>query len=117
MKIQSQNRLAHYQCEYNEIVEQTQMLQGQLVGIQSQLVSMQQYLNVNNGNRRARTDYSKLLQKYNQMCNTINRNQMRLQTLQRQIMQESQKIANQQQRAMMTASNARGRSYINKYMY
>lgn len=117
MKIQSQNRLAHYQCEYNEVLEQTQMLQNQLPGLQDQLINMQQYLNCNNGDRKARTDYSKLLQRYNSISCTIRRNQMRLQTLQRQIMCENQKIINQQQRAMMTASGVRGRSYYNRYGY
>lgn len=117
MKIQTQNRLAHYQCEYNEIIEQTQMLQSQLPALQDQVVAMQQYLNINNGDRKARSDYSKLIQRYNSIMCTINRNQMRLQTLQRQIMCENQKIANQQQKAVLTAFRVKGRSSYGKYTY
>lgn len=109
MRIQSQNRLAHYQCEYAEVSEQILMQQNQLPGLQNQIASLQQYLNCNNGDRKARSDYSKLVQRYNGICGNIKRNQMRLQTLFRQICAEKQKIEFQQQKQMMSANRGNNR--------
>ena len=103
MKIQTQNKLAHYQAEYQEVSEQSQMLQAQLPALQQQIASMETYLRVNNGDRKARTDYSNLVRRYNSLVNTIKRNNMRLETLNRQIAIENQKIVNAQQRQMMSA--------------
>lgn len=103
MKIQTQNKLAHYQAEYQEVTEQSQMLQAQLSSLQQQIASMEAYLRTNNGDRKARTDYSNLIKRYNSFVNTIKRNNMRLETLSRQIAIENQKIVNAQQRQMMSA--------------
>lgn len=103
MKIQSQNKLAHYQVEYQEVTQQSQMLQAQLPNLQQQIANMEAYLRVNNGDRKARTDYSNLIKRYNSLNNTIKRNSMRLETLSRQIAIENQKIMNAQQRQMMSA--------------
>ena len=103
MKLQTQNKLAHYQTEYQEVTEQSQMLQAQLPALQQQISSMEAYLRVNNGDRKARTDYSNLVRRYNSLNNTIKRNYMRLETLNRQIAIENQKIVNAQQRQMMSA--------------
>lgn len=103
MKIQSQNKLAHYQAEYQEVTQQSQMLQAQLPNLQQQIANMEAYLRVNNGDRKARTDYSNLIKRYNSLNNTIKRNSMRLETLSRQIAIENQKIMNAQQRQMMSA--------------
>lgn len=115
MKMQSQNKLIRYQCEYNEILEQIQMLQNQLPAIQSQLISLKSYLGSNEKDRRARTEYSKLMQRYNSIVSTVRRSQMRLQTLQRQIMNESQKLAVQGQRAMNKSN--KGSTYYGRYTY
>ena len=103
MKIQTQNKLAHYQAEYQEVTEQTQMLRAQLPSLQQQILNMEAYLRVNNGDRKARTDYGNLVRRYNSLNNTIKRNCMRLETLNRQIAIENQKIINAQQRQMMIA--------------
>ena len=103
MKIQSQNKLAHYQAEYQEVTQQSQMLQAQLPNLQQQIANMEAYLRVNSGDRKARTDYSNLIKRYNSLNNTIKRNSMRLETLSRQIAIENQKIMNAQQRQMMSA--------------
>ena len=112
MKIQTQNKLAHLQCEYQELCEQTQMLQAQIPTLQAQVQQLYYYLNCNNGDKRARSDYSKALQRLNSLNATIRRNQMRLVTLSRQISQESVRISNQ-----MTANAVRDRSYYGRYIY
>lgn len=117
MKIQTQNKLAHFQCEYNELCEQTQMLQAQIPALQAQVQQLYCYLNCNNGDKRARSDYSKALQRLNSLNNTIRRNQMRLVTLSRQIAQENARISNQLVRSQMTANGVRGRSYYGRYTY
>lgn len=119
MNIATQNRLAHLQVEYQEVTEQTQMLQAQLPALTSQLGTLEQYLSYNNGDRKARADYSKTLQRYNSICNTIRRNNLRIQALSRQIAIENQKIMNAQARALMTANQVKGRSRYNynRYMY
>lgn len=88
MRIQSNNRLAHYQVELQELQEQTAMLNAQLPGLQSQIVSMQHYLSQNCGDRKARGEVSALQRRYQHMCTSIRRNSVRMQTLQRQITAE-----------------------------
>jgi predicted nuclease with TOPRIM domain len=117
MKVQTQNRLAHYQCELTEVMEQTQMLNSQLPAMRQQLSQYEAYLRVNAGDRKARADYSKLMQRFKSMCSQINRNQMRIQTLNRQIAMENNKICYQQQRTMMSAQKVRGRSRYSRYTY
>lgn len=85
MKIATNNKLAHYQVEFQELQEQTAMLNGQLPALQSQIASMEQYLRVNGGDRKARGEYTRLRQRYNATCTSIRRNTVRMQTLQRQI--------------------------------
>lgn len=91
MKIGTQNRLAHYQVEFQELQEQTAMLNAQLPGLMSQLQSIEQYLRMNGGDRTARANYNGVRQRYNQTCTAIRRNTMRMQTLQRQIAGECNK--------------------------
>lgn len=110
MKLQAQNKLAHYQAEYQELSQQTQMLQGQLPAMEKQLQFMLAYLNENSGDRKVRADYSNLLRKYNALSNTIKRNCMRLNTLSRQIATENQKIMAAQQRQMASAYRRANRS-------
>lgn len=110
MKIQTQNKLAHYQAEYQEVTEQSQMLQAQLPALQQQIASTEAHLRVNGGDRKARTDYSNLVRRYNSLVNTIKRNNMRLETLSRQIAIENQKIVNAQQRQMMSAYHRSSRN-------
>ena len=91
MKIATNNRLAHYQVEFQELQEQTAMLNAQLPGLQSQIASMEQYLRANGGDRKARAEYSKLRQRFNATSTSIRRNTVRMQTLQRQIAGECNK--------------------------
>ena len=111
MKIGTQNKLAHYQCEYRELYEQTMMLQNQVAPLQAQISQLQQYCAVNNGDRRQMTELRKSIQRLNTLSNTIKRNQMRMVTLQRQITTESNRIMMQQQKAQMQLANGgcRGR--------
>lgn len=101
MKIGTQNRLAHYQCEYQELCEQTQMLQGQVAPLQMQINQLQQYCSMNNGDRAQMANLRQQMTRLNTLVNTIARNQRRLQTLERQIATENNKIIVQQQRAQM----------------
>lgn len=104
MKIATTNRLAHYQVEFQELQEQTAMLNAQLPGLQSQIASMEQYLRMNGGDRKARSEYTKLRQRYNSTCASIRRNTVRMQTLQRQISGECNK-------AMYNRGTTRRRRY------
>lgn len=111
MKMQAQYKLAQYQREYQTLYEQTQMLQAQVPALESQIQSFAQFANEDVSNRKARADYSKVVQRYNTLNTTIRRNMMRLQTLQRQIAIESQKVQNQAMKAQMKACGMRGRTY------
>lgn len=88
MKIATHNRLAHYQVEFQELQEQTAMLNTQLPGLLSQIQQMQAYLTANGGDRRARHQFAELNRRYNSVCSSIRRNTVRMQTLQRQIQAE-----------------------------
>lgn len=123
MKIQSQNRLAHYQLEYQELMEQTNMLIAQLSTAQAEVANLFAYLQCNDGDRRARSDYSKAIQRVNHLQSSINHNNLRCVTLQRQIAIENNKIQVQSAKAMMSACRVPGRSayrrrnYYGSYMY
>lgn len=91
MKIATSNRLAHYQVELQELQEQTAMLNAQLPSLQAQMVTAQQYLRMNCGDRRARASYMEIQRRYNSTCTSIRRNTIRMQTLQRQIAGECNK--------------------------
>lgn len=91
MRIATTNKLAHYQVELQELQEQTAMLNAQLPGLTAQIQSIEQYLSVNAGDRRARAEYTKLRQRYFSTCSAIRRNSTRMQTLQRQITGEANK--------------------------
>lgn len=88
MKIQTNNRLAHWQVELQELQEQTSMLNAQLPGLQSQMQQLQGYCSVNGGDRKAMQSLRQLQQRQRQIVSSINRNQRRMATLQRQIQAE-----------------------------
>lgn len=91
MKIATHNRLAHYQVEFQELQEQTNMLNGQLPGLQSQIVHLQGYLSANQGDRQARSQLVELQRRANAISSSIRRNMTRMGTLQRQIQGEYNK--------------------------
>lgn len=91
MRIATNNRLAHYQVEYQELNEQTAMLRNQLPGLEAQIAQLGNYLSVNGGDRMARSEYAKLRQRYSSISSAIRRNIVRMQTLQRQIAGEANK--------------------------
>ena len=93
MRIATNNRLAHYQVEFQELQEQTAMLNAQLPGLMSQIQQTYAYLQVNGGDRRARQQYSELNRRYNSICASVRRNTVRMQTLQRQITGECMKAS------------------------
>lgn len=92
MKVQTQNRLAHYQVEYQEVREQTCMLQNQMSYLQNQLINLQQYLSVNNGDKMARQNFRRVQRELNSAKSQIFRNMRRLSTLERQINTEGLKV-------------------------
>ena len=91
MRVGTQNRLAHYQVEFQELQEQTAMLNAQLPGLMSQIQSLEAYLRANGGDRTAKQNYNNARSRYNQTCTAIRRNTVRMQTLQRQIAGECNK--------------------------
>ena len=92
MRLQTNNKLAHYQCEYQELCEQTAMLQNQVPALQAQIAQLQAYCNVNCGDRAAIGNLKKLLTRMRTLSNNIARNQQRLNTLARQIQNEQARI-------------------------
>lgn len=92
MKIQTQNRLAHYQVEYNECCEQGQLVQRQIQAQQIVVNQYMAYLQRNAGDKNARKQYNEACREL-QKLNTQSRHiQTRLATLQRQINMEKMKI-------------------------
>ena len=99
MRIATNNRLAHYQVEYQELNEQTAMLRNQLPGLEAQIAQLGNYLSVNGGDRMARSEYAKFRQRYSSISSAIRRNIVlhfhycptHYQTLQRQIAGEANK--------------------------
>lgn len=92
MKLQTNNRLAHYQVELNEVQEQTIMLQARLQPIQAELANLQSYLSCNNGDKYVRQQYKRKVMEFRSLCTKIRKNSVRINTLQRQIMCEASKI-------------------------
>ena len=88
MKIATDNKLAHYQVEVNEINEQLGMLNQQYMIQQQQVQQLGSYLSMNNGDTQARQRYRKATQELGSIGTKIRQKQRRLQTLQRQIMIE-----------------------------
>lgn len=92
MKIQTGNRLAHYQCELQELKEQTMMLQQSLTWLDKECSNLYQYLQYNNGDRQARKKYSNKLRELRGTQAHILRNGRRMQNLQVRIQQEAVRI-------------------------
>lgn len=79
MKIQTQNKLAHLQCEYQSLSNQTMMLQNQLSTLSSEL---QQYQGYTGSDRSIISRYKKLCTQHRVLRNQIQRNMVRLNKLQ-----------------------------------
>ena len=88
MKIQTQNKLAHLQCEYNTLYAQPCMLQSQEKPLLEEIQSCQQFITYNQGDRSARARYKSLMQRHRTLVSQINRNATRLNKLQMSINQE-----------------------------
>lgn len=108
MKIQTSNKLAHLQVEYQELYEQTTMLQGQLKPMEFQISQCQQYISVNSGDRKAVAQYRDLCRRYQTLVSQIKRNSMRLNNLQMRINQENQRFIIQQQKQRNRLSSGVG---------
>jgi chaperonin cofactor prefoldin len=82
MRIQTQNKLAHLQCEYQSLSNQTAILQGQLSALNAELV---QYNGYNGGDRTIIARYRTLNSQAKTLNSQINRNINRLNRLQMSI--------------------------------
>lgn len=92
MRIDTNNRLAHYQVEYTECCEQASILQRQ---IQIKTIEVNQwlaYLNSNNGDAKSRAKYREATRDLSALHTQLRRVNSRLITLQRQINVERNKI-------------------------
>ena len=81
MKIATENRLAHYQVEYQELQEKIRVQTSLLAPLQSQIQQLNSYLQYNNGDRAAMKNYRRLMCEYNSTINSIRRYTMRMQSL------------------------------------
>ena len=102
MKIQTSNKLAHLQCEYNELMEQTQILSNQIQPMQAQLNQLSQYLSVNVGDRLTLSKYKETQRRYNSLVNQVKRNNQRLNNLSMRIKQEYSRLQLQGQKSAMS---------------
>lgn len=92
MRIGTSNKLAHYQCEYRELTEQTSLLQGQVAPLSASLAQLQSYLSVNGGDRNAVTQFKTTQRRLHSINSQINRNMIRLARLERQINEENMRL-------------------------
>ena len=102
MKIQTSNKLAHLQCEYNELMEQTQILSNQIQPMLAQLNQLSQYLSVNAGDRLTLSKYKETQRRYNSLVNQVKRNNQRLNNLSMRIKQEYSRLQLQGQKSAMS---------------
>lgn len=82
MKVQTSNSLAHLQVEYQELNEQTYMLEAQLSPLAVEIRQYQQYLQCNSGDKKTLSAYRQAVRRYNSIKNTIYRNRQRMYKLQ-----------------------------------
>lgn len=101
MKIATENKLAHLQCEYVEIQEKLRLLQSQMAPLQVQVNNLASYVQVNNGDRDAMKRYRKAVSDLNTLNTRYRRDYTRAQSLALRIQQESIRITNQQMKASM----------------
>jgi len=92
MKIATGNRLAHYQIEYNELIEQTTLLNQTLIYKQQEYQVLCNYFSVNQGDKNARTRLNKSARDIKSLRSNIERNKRRMLTLQRQMKIEMNKV-------------------------
>ena len=116
MKIGTQNRLAHLQVEYQELNEQTMMLQNQVAPLNASIQQYQNYLSYNQGDRVSLKKYREALNRHNSLLNQIRRNQNRLANLSMQITREMQRVAVADQRQMCSMQNKAMRAGYNQMM-
>lgn len=108
MKVMTQDKLNRYQYEYNNLLEQNQMLSANLEALINQRNQMQQYAQANPG-AVAYADVNKITQRCNSLQNTIRKNSLRMQTLWNQITAESRKLQQQQMKMMQQMYKSGGR--------
>lgn len=92
MKIQTNNRLAHYQVELNEVSEQTYMLQVNIGHLYQEINVLSNYLSANSGDLHSRNMYKAKVKEYRSLKSKVNRNTRRIETLRRQIALEGSKM-------------------------
>lgn len=92
MKIATQNRLAHYQVEYDECCQRGAILQQQRNTKLMEVNQWASYLSINNGDASARKNWRRAQQELRSIDSEMRKLQVRLATLQRQINTEKMKI-------------------------
>lgn len=92
MKIQTNNRLAHYQVEYTELQERLNLLNGQEYNVMNEINQYNTYLGYNNGDRLARQSCRSANQRLRSIRSEKMRIARRLNTLTRQMQIEQNKI-------------------------
>lgn len=107
MKIATENRLAHLQCEYVEVNERLKLLQSQMIPLQNQINNLASYLQYNNGDRDAMKRYRKAVSDYNALNTRYRRDYSRAQNLDVRINQENVRSLNK----MSKPSYSRNKMY------
>lgn len=92
MKIATNNQLAHLQVEYDETLQQCQILQNQLVFKQQECNVLTNYLNANQGDRSARQRYRDITKGIRHIQSELRKNNQRLGSLKRRILIEKNKM-------------------------
>lgn len=114
MRIQTSNKLAHLQAEYQELSEQTKALESQVSPLQCQVNQLYQYISVNSGDRKLLASYKDLNRKLQTLVNTIRRNNNRLASLQMRIVTECGRVQAQEQKMAMNMQRQAQRSAMSQ---
>lgn len=92
MKIATNNQLAHLQVEYDETLQQCQILSNQLGCKRQEYNMLVNYLNVNSGDRTARQRLRDTQKGIRNIESELRKNNQRIMSLQRRIQCEKNKM-------------------------
>lgn len=91
MKIATNNQLAHLQVEYDETLQQCQILSNQLSYKRQEYTVLANYLNVNSGDQSARKRFREIQKGIRHIESELRKNNQRIASLQRRIQIEHNK--------------------------
>lgn len=118
MQAQTQIRIQTLQNELNGLINQNDSLKNQLPIRKAKIESLEGYLTQDSTNRQVNTAYRKECREYNQVCNLIRKNEIRILKIEENLQKagmKAQREAIQEQRACIREQRAYMRQQ-NAYM-